>query len=73
MDVAIFVDIAPCSRYVNRRFGGIYELHFHGRKSAARDTGVWQTTSHKQTTRRYIPDDGNIRSCCCQNLKSSSQ
>jgi hypothetical protein len=32
MNVAIFWDIAPCSRYVNRCFGGTYHLHLQGRK-----------------------------------------
>jgi hypothetical protein len=27
--VSIFRDIAPCSPYVNRRFGGTYRLHLH--------------------------------------------
>jgi hypothetical protein len=27
-------DIAPCSPYVNRRFGGSYYIHLHGRKIA---------------------------------------
>jgi hypothetical protein len=26
-NVAILLDIAPCSQYVNRRFGGTYHLH----------------------------------------------
>jgi hypothetical protein len=34
MDVAIFWDIAPCSPYVNRRFGRTYHLHLHGRWSS---------------------------------------
>jgi hypothetical protein len=27
MNVALFWDIAPCSPYVNRRFGGIYHIY----------------------------------------------
>jgi hypothetical protein len=33
MNVATFWDIAPCSPYVNRRFGGKYCLHLQGLKS----------------------------------------
>jgi hypothetical protein len=40
MNVAICWDIAPCSQYVNRRFG--------------------ETFFFIRTTRRYIPEDGNI-------------
>jgi hypothetical protein len=31
MNVIIFSDIAPCSRYVNRRFGITHHLHLQGR------------------------------------------
>jgi uncharacterized protein YjhX (UPF0386 family) len=34
INVAIFLDTAMCSPYVNRRFGGMYHLHLQGRKSA---------------------------------------
>jgi hypothetical protein len=34
MNISIFWNIAPCSSYVNRRFGGVYHIHFQGRKSA---------------------------------------
>jgi hypothetical protein len=37
---AVFWDIAPCSPYVNRRFGGTYGLHLQGRKSAEQETSV---------------------------------
>jgi hypothetical protein len=30
MNVAIFWDIAPCSTYVNQRFGGVYHLRLQG-------------------------------------------
>jgi hypothetical protein len=32
MNVVIFWDIAPCSSYVNRRFGGTYHFHFRVEK-----------------------------------------
>jgi hypothetical protein len=34
MNVAIFWDTAPCSQYMNQRFGGTYNLHLQRRKSA---------------------------------------
>jgi hypothetical protein len=36
MKIVIFWDIAPCSPYMNRRFGGTYHFHLQGRKSAER-------------------------------------
>jgi hypothetical protein len=41
-NVAIVWDIAPCSPYVNRRFGGTYRLHLKDRKSAEQETSVQQ-------------------------------
>jgi hypothetical protein len=40
MDAVIFWDIALCSPYVNRRFGGTYHLHLQGRKSDERNRRV---------------------------------
>jgi hypothetical protein len=37
MKNAVFWDVAPCRSSVNRRFGGTYHLHLHGRKSASED------------------------------------
>jgi hypothetical protein len=34
MKFVICWDMAPCSPYMSRRFGGTYHLHFQGRKSA---------------------------------------
>jgi hypothetical protein len=34
LSVAVFRDIAPCSPYMIRRFGGTYHLHLHGGMSA---------------------------------------
>jgi hypothetical protein len=42
MNVAIFWAIAPCSAYVNKRFGGTYHLHLQGRKSAEQETSLQQ-------------------------------
>jgi hypothetical protein len=39
MNVAVFWDIAPCSLYVYRRFGGTY--HLHGLKSAQPPATRW--------------------------------
>jgi hypothetical protein len=42
LQVPIFWDTAPCSRYINRLFGGIYHLRFHGQKSAEQDSSMYQ-------------------------------
>jgi hypothetical protein len=39
MTVAILHVTAPCSMYVNRRFGGTHHLHLQGRKSAKQFPG----------------------------------
>jgi hypothetical protein len=36
--LVIFWDIAPCSPYMNRCFGGTYHRHLQGRKSAEQET-----------------------------------
>jgi hypothetical protein len=37
---------APCSPYVNQRFGGTYHLHLQGRKSAEQETSIrWLDTA----------------------------
>jgi hypothetical protein len=38
--IAVLWEKAPCSTYVNRRFGGTYHLHLQGRKSAKQETSV---------------------------------
>jgi hypothetical protein len=38
MKISIFWDIAPCSPYMNRRFGRKYLLHLQDRKSAEQET-----------------------------------
>jgi hypothetical protein len=40
MNNAIFWRRAPCSLYVNRRFGGTYRLDLQGRKSAKQETSL---------------------------------
>jgi hypothetical protein len=46
MDVVFFWDIAPCSSYVNRHFGGRYYLHLQGKKLAEQETSVQQVVRH---------------------------
>jgi hypothetical protein len=62
LNVAIFWDIAPCSTYVSRRFGGTHDLHLQGGKSAERQcaAGGSETSVYRRTIRRYIPEDYNI-------------
>jgi hypothetical protein len=43
MNVAIFWDIAPCSPYLNRRFGGKYHPHLQGRTAADQEISVSHT------------------------------
>jgi hypothetical protein len=40
VNVAVFWEIAPCSLYVNRCFGGTYHVYLNGRKSAEQETGL---------------------------------
>jgi hypothetical protein len=64
-NVAILSDIAPCSRYVNRRFGGTYRFHLQGRKSAERETNLQKVArqiflSSALVRREWLP------SRCCR-------
>jgi hypothetical protein len=45
INVAIFWDAAPCSSFVNRRFGTLYHLHLQRRKSAERENSLQQVAS----------------------------
>jgi hypothetical protein len=40
MEAPIFWDIAPCSPYIKRRFGGMYHLHLQGKITAEQETSV---------------------------------
>jgi hypothetical protein len=46
VNIAIFWDTAPCSQFVNRRFGGTYHLHIQGKKSTEEEASVQQIPSH---------------------------
>jgi hypothetical protein len=46
MNVAMSLDIAPCSPYANRHFGRTYRLHLQGRKSAEEETSMQQVARH---------------------------
>jgi hypothetical protein len=37
MNVAIYWDIAPCSQYIDRRFGRAHHLHLQGLKIAEQE------------------------------------
>jgi hypothetical protein len=69
VNVAIFSDTTPCGLYVNRRFVGMHRLHLQGRESTE-VTHSFETSVHIQTTRRCIPEDGNIHKYRSENLKS---
>jgi succinylglutamate desuccinylase len=74
----MFWDIAPCSRYMNRRFGGTYHLHLQGRKSAEKETseGRWLgriTPKHRFIYRLHgaiSQKMANFRNYRFKNLKS---
>jgi hypothetical protein len=51
---AIFWDIAPCSTW---------QMKMEGPHSSETSVNIW-------TTRRYIPEDGNIHNYSSENLKS---
>jgi hypothetical protein len=40
--ISTFWDIALCSTYVDRRFGGTHHFHLQCRKSSEQETGVQQ-------------------------------
>jgi hypothetical protein len=40
MNAAIFWDITPCSPYMNRRFGGTFNLYLQGRKSVGKESSA---------------------------------
>jgi hypothetical protein len=46
--VAIFWDTAPCSPYVNWRFGGTYNLHFQGREATEQETSLQQAAGQDE-------------------------
>jgi hypothetical protein len=56
MKNAVFWDVAPCSPFVNRRFGGTYRLHLQGRKICERGTSMnrWLQTERQSKTTSYI-------------------
>jgi hypothetical protein len=46
MNVAIFWDIAPRGLYVDRRFGGTYQLRLQGGKSAEQKLAYRMSTCY---------------------------
>jgi hypothetical protein len=77
VNVAIFWDIVHCSPYVNWCFRGTYHLRLLGRESAEEETSLQQVArqnfprnASSWTTRRHIPENGNIHNYRCDNLKS---
>jgi hypothetical protein len=80
--VAIFWDTAWCSLYVNRNFRGLSQQFCLATCWHAGFLFAWfstlkmeaihstETLIHIWTTRRYIPEDGNIRNFQCENLES---
>jgi hypothetical protein len=58
LNADIFWDIAPCSPYVNRRFGGKYPLHLQGKNQPSKKLSS-SRSENVRTTRRCNPEDGN--------------
>jgi hypothetical protein len=56
MKNAVFWDVAPCRSCVNRRFGGTYRLHLHGKK--IRERGI---TVSRWLQTEDIPKDGILQ------------
>jgi hypothetical protein len=50
MKNTVFWDVVPCRSCVNRRFGGTYRLHLHGRKIRDRGTRWLQTEPPVENT-----------------------
>jgi hypothetical protein len=76
---AVLWDVAPCTYFVNRRFGETYRVYLQGirnprkilisytlKKEAIRSS---ETSVKKISTRRHIPEDGILHSHCRDNLK----
>jgi hypothetical protein len=54
MKNTVFWDVAPCSYFVNRRFGGTYRLHLQGRKNPrAMNQSEWEAV--------HIPEDSILQ------------
>jgi hypothetical protein len=80
MNVAIFWYIAPCSPYVNRRFGGTYHIQIYiatgyTPASCPADFRLWRWVWYflpkrrfTYTTRRYITEDDNIHNYRCEDI-----
>jgi hypothetical protein len=67
MNIAIFLDIEPCSPSVKRHYGRACNLHLQDLKSAEQEISVKmevirssETSDHIPSTRRYIPEDCKI-------------
>jgi hypothetical protein len=53
---AVFWDVAPCRSCVNRRFGGTYRLHLHGRKLLTLVILPWRWRRYVLPKRRFTQD-----------------
>jgi hypothetical protein len=65
MKVTVLWDIAPCSPYMNQRFGGMYYFLVQGRKSADRETSVLSI----RTALSYVPENYDFRKYRCESFK----
>jgi hypothetical protein len=62
MKAAVSWDIAPCSPYMNQRFGGTYYLHLQGGESDERETSVLAALGDTflRNVGRCVPEDSNF-------------
>jgi hypothetical protein len=73
MNVAISLELTPFSQHMKWPFGGMFTLHLQGKKQAcSRWLRTSETSVHVRTTRRYIPEGGNIYIYRCENHRSNT-
>jgi hypothetical protein len=53
MKIAVFWDVTPCGCCKNRRFGGMYCLHYQGDKSQRARNNVISNYQPKHTAKEY--------------------
>jgi hypothetical protein len=64
-------DVAPCRYCINLHFGGMYRLHFQGRKIKKKNPRTRiQREQMLAESANHIPEDGFLHSHCRENLKS---
>jgi hypothetical protein len=52
MKNAVFWNVTPCGFYKNRRFGGMYRLHYQGDKNRRAINNVGSNYQHKHSAKK---------------------